>query len=297
MTEAIYVTHDQVKKQAKRVAEEIKREHPSGSTVRLYGVPRGGIPPMYLVSAYFVNVTIVSNPKQAHFIIDDLVDSGATRDHHKTHYPNAKFLALFNKQQHNISAWLILPWENNETQSASDIPTRLLQYVGEDPARGGLLETPNRFLKAWKHYTSGYGKKAGDVLKVFEDGAENCNELVIVKDIPIFSHCEHHMCPFYGHVHIGYIPDGKIVGLSKLVRVADIFMRRLQVQERLTNQIADALEKELQPIGVAVSMTCAHTCMIGRGVSIAGSTTITSAMRGAFLTNPETRAEFMGFIK
>ena len=176
------------------------------------------------------------------------------------------------------------------------IPKNLLRYIGEDMDREGLRDTPKRFLAAWQEYTKGYGMDAGKVMKSFKDGASNYSEMVLVKDIPVFSHCEHHLAPFYGHAHIAYIPEGRILGLSKFVRVVEVFMRRLQVQERLTTEIADAFAKHLEPLGVAVVIECAHTCMIGRGVTVSGSTTVTSAMRGVFRDSPATRAEFMGLI-
>jgi GTP cyclohydrolase I len=170
----------------------------------------------------------------------------------------------------------------------------LLAYIGEDPDREGLQETPARFLKAWKEWAKGYTIDPASILKTFEDGAENCgDEFVIVRDIPIISKCEHHLADITGVVHIGYIPDGRIVGLSKLARLADLFARRLQVQERLTNQIADALVEHLQPKGVGVVIHAAHACMSTRGVNIQGSITTTSAMRGVCLTNPAARAEFL----
>ena len=175
------------------------------------------------------------------------------------------------------------------------IPKNLLRYIGEDMDREGLLETPKRFLKAWEEYTKGYKMDVRQVMKTFKDGASSYNEMVLVKDIPIFSHCEHHLAPFYGVAHIAYIPAGRILGLSKFVRVAEVYARRLQVQERLTTQIADAFDKYLEPMGVAVVLECSHTCMIARGVSVAGSTTITSAMRGIMM-NQGPRAEFMGLI-
>lgn len=170
---------------------------------------------------------------------------------------------------------------------------RLLQFVGEDPKRGGLLETPHRVAKAWGHWTSGYKKDPASILKVFEDGADGCDEMVIVKDIPFYTHCEHHLAPFFGTATVAYIPDGKIVGLSKISRIVDLFARRLQVQERLTNQIADALNTHLQPKGVGVVIRARHLCMESRGICQQGHHTITSALRGALKDKPETRAEFM----
>src|ERR1017187_3231103 len=130
------------------------------------------------------------------------------------------------------------------------IKNLLHHVIGEDVSRGGLLETPARVVKAWKFWTSGYDLNAKDILKSFEDGADGCDQMVIRKNIPIFSHCEHHLSPIFGVCSIAYIPDGKIVGLSKMDRLADMFARRLQVQERLTNQIADAMWDNLQPKGV-----------------------------------------------
>jgi GTP cyclohydrolase I len=170
----------------------------------------------------------------------------------------------------------------------------LLRFIGEDPDREGLQDTPKRFLHAWKEWSRGYVLDPASILKTFEDGAENCgDEFVIVRDIPIISKCEHHLADITGIAHIGYIPDGRIVGLSKLARLADLFARRLQVQERLTNQIADALVEHLQPKGVGVVIHAAHACMSTRGVNIQGSITTTSAMRGVCLTNPAARAEFL----
>jgi len=226
-------------------------------------------------------------------IVDDLIDSGVTKRKYNTAYPEKPFLTLYDKPKE----WLVFPWEQSVVNSADDIPTRLLQFIGENASRGGLKETPKRFLKAWQHFTSGYEKDPADVMKVFDDGAEKYNEMVLVKSIPIYSQCEHHLVPFFGVAHVAYIPNGKIVGLSKLSRVVDIFARRLQVQERLTNQIADALWQNLVPQGVAVVLECRHLCMEARGISQQGHTTTTSAMKGLFLQSSSVRNEFMGLIK
>jgi GTP cyclohydrolase I len=169
----------------------------------------------------------------------------------------------------------------------------LLLYIGEDPSREGLLETPNRVLKAWKERTSGYGVDVAKLLKTFKDGAEGAKELVIVHNIPVISVCEHHGADIIGKAHVGYIPNGKIVGLSKLARVVDAYSRRLQVQERLTAQIADIIWQSLEPLGVGVLVRASHACMGTRGVRIHGSVTTTSAMRGALMNEPESRAEFL----
>lgn len=181
----------------------------------------------------------------------------------------------------------------NDRSRGEELIYGLLAELGEDPDREGLLETPKRVMKAWKHWTSGYDMAAADVLKTFEDGAEGVDEMVIVRDIQLYSHCEHHMAPFFGKAHVAYIPNKRIVGLSKLARVVDIFAHRLQVQERLTNQVANAIWEVLEPVGVGVVIEATHFCMCSRGVNKQGSTTVTSALRGAFKEKPEVRSEFM----
>lgn len=172
----------------------------------------------------------------------------------------------------------------------------MLELIGEDPDREGLRETPARVVSAWEEWFDGYGVNPEDVLKTFEDGAELCgDEMVIVRNIDIKSHCEHHMAPFFGRAHIAYIPDKRVVGLSKLGRLADVFAHRLQVQERLTNQIANALHEHLHPKGVGVVVEATHFCMCSRGVNKQGSTTITSALRGA-MKEAAVRAEFFSLL-
>jgi GTP cyclohydrolase I len=182
------------------------------------------------------------------------------------------------------------------TKKEIEIVRSLLAYIGEDPDREGLLETPERFLKAWEEYTRGYREKPEEILKSFEDGAQSVDEMVIVRDIPVYSLCEHHLAPFFGRAYVGYVPDKRILGLSKISRLVEIFARRLQVQERLTNQIADALDTHLQPLGVAVVIECRHMCMESRGVRHTGTATVSSALRGSIKTNPDTRREFLSLI-
>lgn len=174
----------------------------------------------------------------------------------------------------------------------------ILEFIGENPEREGLQETPRRFLKAWaEHFGSGYDKNVADLMKVFEDGGADYDEMILVKDIKVFSHCEHHIVPIIGRAHIAYIPNGRILGLSKINRLVDMFARRLQVQERLTTQIADALMTELAPLGVAVYIEADHFCVKTRGIQDENSFTVSTALRGVFKDNPETRAEFMTAIK
>lgn len=172
---------------------------------------------------------------------------------------------------------------------------KIIESIGDDPKRGGLLETPRRVAAAWTEMFSGYGRDPIEVMKSFEDGS--CKELVAVKDVEFYSHCEHHMVPFFGVVHVGYVPDGKILGLSKVARLVDVFARRLQVQERLTAQVADALMEGMSPRGVMVVLEAQHLCMMMRGVQKQGSKTVTSAVRGIFETDAVLRAEFLGLLK
>ena len=172
----------------------------------------------------------------------------------------------------------------------------LLEELGEDPKREGLLRTPSRVARAYEFFTQGYRLDPQQVLNdaVFE---ESYNEMLIVRDIDFYSLCEHHMLPFFGRAHVAYIPNGKIVGLSKIARLVEMYSRRLQVQERLTNEIAHVIEKVLQPRGVAVILEAQHLCMMMRGVQKQNSYAISSAMLGVFESDPKTRAEFMQLIR
>lgn len=167
----------------------------------------------------------------------------------------------------------------------------LLLEIGEDPAREGLVETPARVAEAWKFFTQGYGQDVGELVEdaVFTSANEG---MVLVKDIDFYSLCEHHLVPFFGRCHVAYLPDGKIIGLSKIARVVEIFSRRLQVQERLTRQIADAIESHLRPKGVAVLVEARHLCMSMRGVEKHNSVVATSALLGAFKDDEALRMEF-----
>ncbi len=171
----------------------------------------------------------------------------------------------------------------------------ILEELGENPAREGLVKTPQRVAKALRFMTKGYQEDPLEILRSAVFTVDN-QEIVLVRDIDFASMCEHHMLPFMGKAHVAYIPNGKVVGLSKLARVVDTFARRLQVQERLTTQVAEALQEALNPVGVAVVMEATHLCMVVRGVQKPNAITVTSAMLGEFRDNPMTRAELMQLV-
>ena len=264
----------------------------------IYGIPRGGIPVAYIVGGLVTSNCLLENPEEAMVLLDDVIDSGTTRTWwSEGKFPGVQFAALadYLDPPRRKEEWLVFPWEQDETgdASADDIVIRLLEYIGEDPTRGGLKDTPRRVLAAWKEWTSGYGKDPGEILKAFEDGAEGYNQMVMVKDFPFYSHCEHHLTNFFGTATIAYIPDKRVVGLSKLGRVLDIYAKRLQVQERLTNLVADAIQDNLKPKGVGVLIRARHLCMEGRGLAKQGHETITSALRGEFMSDAKVRQEFL----
>jgi GTP cyclohydrolase I len=180
--------------------------------------------------------------------------------------------------------------------STEDLYRELLVRIGEDPKREGLLDTPARMEKALKFLTRGYTQEVNTVLHnaLFD---VDYDEMVIVKDVEFFSMCEHHLLPFFGKAHVAYVPNGKVIGLSKIPRLVDVFARRLQVQERLTTEVADAIDEAIQPQGVAVILEAQHLCMMMRGVEKQHSATVTSAMRGVFKTQQQTRSEFLSLVR
>ncbi|MDB9884458.1 GTP cyclohydrolase I FolE [Candidatus Marinimicrobia bacterium] len=185
---------------------------------------------------------------------------------------------------------------SEKTEKLSKLTKSLIETIGEDPNREGLIKTPLRVAKAWTYFSQGYSSNLDEVINgaIFN---EECSDMVVVRDIEFYSMCEHHMIPFFGRAHVGYLPSGKVIGLSKVPRIVDMYARRLQVQERLTHQVANTLDKVLDPVGVAVVMEGRHLCMQMRGVAKQNSLASTSAMLGQFRKSSETRAEFLSIIQ
>lgn len=250
---------------------------------KYFGVPRGG----QYISAMLNPVDTI---EEADIIIDDLIDSGKTKERYQKY--DKPFIGLFDKQTEKDlqNKWLVFPWELKD-EPVEDNFTRILQYLGEDPTREGLRDTPKRYLKFLKEFL-----KPKEFNYTSFD-AEGTDEMIVQTNIPFYSLCEHHIAPFFGVAHVAYIPSKKIVGLSKLARTVDLYANRLQNQERITTQIAERLIKELDPIGVAVTLKAQHLCMNMRGVKKHDTWTTTSKMLGAFKDDPRARNEYLNLIK
>lgn len=252
----------------------------------LYGIPRGGA----IVAGLTGRAT--DDPSKAAAIVDDIKDSGATL---------ARWEAQFNKptwvlvDKNGDNRWVRFPWEERDPSAdLKDTVVRQLELIGENPLREGLRETPARVIRALQEFTGGYQLDYKAILATtFE---EKYDEMVVVRDIDFYSLCEHHMLPFIGKASIGYIPNGRVVGVSKLARLVDCFARRLQIQERLTQQIARAIEEVLEPRGVAVVMKAKHMCMSLRGIKNEGAILSTSCLLGFLREKPEARAEFLNLL-
>ncbi|MFH1276916.1 MAG: GTP cyclohydrolase I FolE [Candidatus Eisenbacteria bacterium] len=183
------------------------------------------------------------------------------------------------------------------TPDPAGLIRRLIEAIGEDPSREGLLKTPDRVVAAYRYLTGGYEKTPEEVVGDALFTESDVDEMVMIQGIDVYSLCEHHLLPFYGQCHVAYIPNGKVIGLSKLPRIVEVYSRRLQIQERLTNQIAEAIHRILHPKGVAVVIDALHLCMAMRGVEKQNAWTKTSALLGAFRDRPQTRAEFFSLLR
>lgn len=285
------VTWQELAIEADRIAETWR-----GKVSAVYGIPTGGVPLALLVAERLaVPVANEWHIGEATLVVDDLIDTGRTMSKYQgSSYIDAAFRkpyspVRFAPKARVVDDWLWFPWEHDEGDP-EDAIVRILQFIKEDPTRDGLIETPRRVVKAYREMTVGYDADIASILGVTFD--VDCDEMVVVKDIPFSSLCEHHMLPFTGTATVGYIPGKQVVGLSKIARLVDAYSKRLQVQERLTEQIADAMVEYLKPKGVGVIINGHHSCMTLRGVGKAG-TMHTSALRGVMKSKPEARAEFL----
>jgi GTP cyclohydrolase IA len=267
----------------------------------VHGVPRGGCTPAAVLARLW-GVPLLDAPEDGCLVVDDLIDSGFTMQHYLSNF-DCEFDALFRKPhspegpQVEMEGWLVFPWEGDE-KGPEDAVRRLLQFVGEDPDREGLLDTPRRVVKAYGEMTSGYSTDVSSILGVQFEQDEHYSGIVLLRDIPFHSMCEHHLLPFSGQASVAYIPGdgGRIVGLSKLARLVEAYARRLQVQERMTVQIVDALMEHLQPNAAACIIRANHLCMSLRGVNKDTGGMVTSELRGSFFESARARSELMSML-
>lgn len=259
--------------------------------INIYGVPCGGM----ILTAFLKNASAVHRPDLADIILDDLVDSGQTRAFYVNQYPAIPFHTLYIKK--DPSDWFTFPWET-EHPGKNNIQhniIRVLQYIGEQPNREGLLETPNRVVQMFAEIYSGYYINPKDIFTVFD--AEEHDQIILLRDFEIYSMCEHHMLPFFGKCHVAYIPNEKIVGISKLARLVDIYSKRLQIQERICQQVTNDLIQYLNPKGAACIIEATHLCMRMRGVNKQNSIMTTSSMKGVFLEDQSAKSELLQLVR
>lgn len=281
-----------------QLAQKIKK---SGKKyTNIYAIPRGG----YLIGVILSNDLNIpmeldkNDIRKDTLIVDDLIDSGKTL----SQFPKNDKAVIFVKNGkkkavtyyvEETDEWVKFPDEKDD--EVQEHIERIMQYIGEDTSREGLLETPKRVQRAYNEIFSGYKQNPKDLMKTFTQGT--CEEMVILKNCEFYSTCEHHMFPFFGHVSIGYIPNKKVIGISKLARLVDLYAKRMQIQERMTTQIADTIMKELDARGVYVVCEGVHFCMRSRGVKKQDASMITSAVRGVFKKDAKARQEFLTLIK
>jgi GTP cyclohydrolase I len=300
-----------VEKAGKRLLPKLKKIMKTHKGFYVYGVPRGGAIPAMLLTQWLINRGLQCKLLPAHMkvyrdnlptlVIDDIVDSGSTLQR----FIDDGFIVealcrssvapSYYAKLPGFNEWVTFPWEGEADGGPEDNVRRLLQFIGEDQARDGLLDTPKRVVKALGEMTKGYSEDPKAILsRTFE---QSHDEMVMLKNISFTSLCEHHMMPFIGTATVGYIPGKKVVGISKLARVVNCFARRLQIQERLTDQIALAIATNLKPRGVGVVIRASHHCMICRGVEQHTTEMVTSCMLGYLRNKPEARNEFMLLAK
>ena len=293
-----YLSWGDVFVRARKAARRIRNDFSSRVELAAYPVPRGGVYAAQAVQTAMaqaplpITLNLVTDSDEADVVVDDLIDSGATMKR----FVGRPFYVLLDKREEGPS-WVVFPWEqmNNEDGPQENV-RRLIEYIGDDPNREGLRETPDRVVRSYVELFGGYRRKPGDVVKVFED--DSCDEMVAVRNVEFYSTCEHHMLPFFGKAHIAYIPNGRVIGVSKLVRLLEVFSRRLQIQERLCQQVTGALDEFLKPKGSACILEARHLCMTSRGVAKQGSMMVTSSLTGVFReAGNMARQELLGMLR
>lgn len=273
----------------------------------VFPVPQGGVP---LGMALFIKLglPLVDKPRKGVLVVDDLIDSGTTRMkyakndfaciHVKKHV-HVKVTTCTYAVHESIDDWVVYWWEGSAQKSIEDVVTRTIEFIGDNPNREGVIETPSRVVRAWTELFEGYKQKPEQVCKTFD--GDQIGGLVYLKNVEFYSFCEHHMLPFYGVAHIGYIPNGRVIGASKLARILDIYARRLQIQERIGEQVTNALMEYLKPIGAACVIEAKHLCIACRGVRKQHSILGYSSFKGVFLENTHdgvaARNEFLSLIR
>jgi len=262
--------------------ESIKEQYP---LAKFYGIPRGGQIAAGLTGRATLDIL------EADVIIDDIKDSGKTEERYSVY--GKPVVHLYTKD--STDGWITFPWElEDETKDKEDLVIRQIEALGEDITRDGLKDTGRRVIKSWAHLYSGYGINPKTLITAFEK--DSYDQMIVLKNCEFYSTCEHHMLPFFGKIHIGYIPKNKVIGISKLARVAECFSRRLQIQERIGEQVTDFIMKELDALGCGCIIEAQHFCMMARGVEKQNSIMVTSSLKGRF-RDEAVRTEFLSFIK
>lgn len=282
-----FLSYDELQQRAEIVCKEILSNNDLPGKVCIYGIPRGGVSAAILVNNFFdgkIESCLVHDIALADIIIDDIRDSGNTVTRYKKLNTSAKIYTLIDKlgkDSEYKNVWFVFPWESSDEHSVNDVPMRFIQYIGEDITREGLCGTPERVVKSWNELYSGYDVNINELFTMFED-CNNYDELILLKDCDLYSTCEHHLLPFYGKAHIAYIPNKKIVGISKLIRLMEVYSRRLQIQERIGQQVTSDLVKHLDCKAAACIIEARHLCLLARGVQKQHSTMTTSSLLGIF---------------
>lgn len=291
----IKISYEQFYQDVDSLANTIKSAEKSYESYdSIFAIPRGGVPVAILLGSK-LGLPVVDEIQPRSLVVDDLIDSGVTLQKYSDHdtavlYAKPHSPMTTHYQVAVYDGWIQFPWEETGKIDAENNFRRILEYLGEDPTREGLLDTPKRYVKFMEQFL----EKPEFNFTAFEN--EGTDEMVIQKDIHFFSLCEHHTAPFFGKAHVAYIPGEKIVGLSKLARTVRHYASNFQNQERITTQIVERLEKELNPKGVAVMLEAKHLCMEMRGVKTHDTSTITTKLTGSFKDNHDTRNEFIQMV-